>query len=245
MPIHDWTRVHSSLFHNFHLGWVAEICRRLNQGVLPPTHFAMSETLELRPPSPFSVLPEPELENRRSHFRERRFHLDEPPPARFTVRREEIEYANRNVTIREADTHAAVAAILLVTRQEKQIAYRWEEFVRCAVGALSHGIHLLIIDLFPPSPRDPQGIHQAIWQRIHDEPFELPPDKTLTLASYAADREIVAYVEPVAVGGRLPDRPVFLTPHQYVLCPLEATYEATWNVLPAALKGPLELPGNA
>src|SRR5688572_13237653 len=60
MPIHDWTRVHASLFQNFQLGWVAEICRRLNQGVLSPTHYALSETLELGPPSPFSVLPEPD-----------------------------------------------------------------------------------------------------------------------------------------------------------------------------------------
>jgi hypothetical protein len=65
------------------------------------------------------------------------------------------------------------------------------------------------------------------------------------LAAYAAGPEIVAYVEPAAVGSVLPDRPIFLTPDSYVNCPLEATYEATWSVFPAVLKAPLELSGEA
>jgi hypothetical protein len=69
----------------------------------------------------------------------------------------------------------------------------------------------------------------------------LPADKPLTLAAYAVGSEITAYVEPVAVGDQLPDRPVFLSPRHYALCPLEATYEAAWKVLPAVLKAPLEL----
>ncbi len=60
MPIHDWTRVDDCLFHDFHLSWVVELCKRMNHGVLPSSHFAMSETLELRPPLGFVVLPEPE-----------------------------------------------------------------------------------------------------------------------------------------------------------------------------------------
>jgi hypothetical protein len=38
---------------------------------------------------------------------------------------------------------------------------------------------------------------------LRDEPFALPPDKPLTVAAYAAGAEMVAYVEPVAVGGVL------------------------------------------
>ncbi len=103
----------------------------------------------------------------------------------------------------------------------------------------------MIVDLFPPNRRNPQGIHKVIWDRIRDEPFELPSDKPLTLVSYAVGSEITAYVEPVTVGDLLPDRPVFLTASDYVNCPLEATYQAAWNVFPSALKGPLEPPGNA
>lgn len=84
-----------------------------------------------------------------------------------------------------------------------------------------------------------------IWDRLRDEPFALPPDNPLTLAAYAAGPEIVAYIEPVAVGDVLPDRPIFLTPDTYVNCPLEATYEAAWSVFPAVLKVPLERTGAA
>ena len=88
----------------------------------------------------------------------------------------------------------------------------------------------------PPSPRDPQGIHKAIWDEFTDEPFELPADKPLTLVAYQASPEITAYVEPVAVGDALPDMPLFLDDDFYVNLPLEATYAATWNVLPKELK---------
>jgi hypothetical protein len=84
-----------------------------------------------------------------------------------------------------------------------------------------------------------------VKDRLRDEPFALPEDKPLTLAAYAAGTEIVAYVEPVALGDILPDRPIFLTPDFYVNCPLETTYEAAWSVFPAVLKAPLESPGGA
>jgi hypothetical protein len=47
-------------------------------------------------------------------------------------------------------------------------------------------------------------------------------------------------VEYVAVGDALPDLPLFLKPEIYVPVPLEATYQATWELFPAALKGLLE-----
>ena len=96
------------------------------------------------------------------------------------------------------------------------------------------------MDLFPPGPRDPQGIHKVIWERLHEESFTLPSDKRLTVVSYAAGIETVAYIEPVAVGDALPEMPVFLMTDRYVLCPLEATYQTAWEQFPAPLKKPLE-----
>ena len=96
--------------------------------------------------------------------------------------------------------------------------------------------------LFPPSGRDPQGIHKAIWDEIQEGPFELPPDKRLTLASYSAGLETMACVEPIAVGDVLPDMPLFLEPEKYVPAPLESTYQAAWAVYPAPLKDALTAP---
>ena len=98
----------------------------------------------------------------------------------------------------------------------------------------------MVVDLFPPSKRDPQGIHKAIWDEFEEEDLELPRDKPLTLASYDAGSDYVAYVEFVAVGDALPDMPLFLKPDIYVQAPLEPTYQAAWDAFPAALKGLLD-----
>jgi hypothetical protein len=43
MPIHDWTLVFDGCFHDFHLAWIAELRRSLNDGILPPQYYAMAE----------------------------------------------------------------------------------------------------------------------------------------------------------------------------------------------------------
>ena len=106
----------------------------------------------------------------------------------------------------------------------------------------SQGIHLLVVDLFPPGKRDPQGIHKAIWDELKEEDLDLPVGKPLTLASYDAGPTYVAYVEFVGVGDELPAMPLFLQPEVYVSTPLESTYRAAWSVFAAALKGLLEPP---
>jgi len=169
-----------------------------------------------------------------------------PPSARFVLRSEASNYARKadRISIRHPDGDL-VAFIEIVSSGNKQSRHAIRSFARKEVEFLRAGTHLLIVDLFPPNRRNPQGIHKVIWDRLHDQPFALPADKPLTLAAYAAGTEIVAYVEPVAVGDILPDRPIFLTPDFYVNCPFEATYEATWSVFPAVLKAPLESPGGA
>jgi hypothetical protein len=43
MPIHDWMRVDAGIFHHFHLGWMDDLSRVLNQGVLPADYYALAE----------------------------------------------------------------------------------------------------------------------------------------------------------------------------------------------------------
>jgi hypothetical protein len=45
--------------------------------------------------------------------------------------------------------------------------------------------------------------------------------------------ELRAYIETIAVGDALPDMPLFLAPDFYVTVPLEATYQAAWDTVPA------------
>jgi hypothetical protein len=166
-----------------------------------------------------------------------------PPKARFVTRSEAAGYARKanRLTVRHPDGDV-VAVVEIVSPGNKDSRHALRAFARKAVEFFQAGVHLLIVDLFPPGPRDPQGIHKAIWDRVRDEPFTLPSDKPLTVAAYAVGTETVAYVEPVAVGDALPDMPIFLTGDRYVPCPLEATYRTAWEQFPAPLRGPLESP---
>ena len=60
-------------------------------------------------------------------------------------------------------------------------------FVEKAADIMNQGVNLLVVDLFPPTPRDPHGIHKAIWDEHGDEPFEEPPGEPLTVVSFIGD----------------------------------------------------------
>ena len=106
------------------------------------------------------------------------------------------------------------------------------------IDLLQAGIHVLIVDLFPPTPRDPCGIHKAIWDEIEEEEFTFPEGKDRILASYETQGQRAAYVEPVAVGDELPDMPLLLTNALHIRVPLEPTYRATWDGCPEELYPP-------
>ena len=61
-------------------------------------------------------------------------------------------------------------------------------------------------------------MHGVILQRLDpsDEPYDLPADEPMTLASYAAGPAVEIYVEHVAIGAALPDMPLFLRPDRYI-----------------------------
>lgn len=101
-------------------------------------------------------------------------------------------------------------------------------------------VHLLIIDPFPPGPRDPNGVHGAIWQEVQADAFQLPPDKPLTLASYECGHTTRAYVEPIAVNDLLPAMPLFLEPNHHVLVPLEEFYQTAFAMLSGRWRGGME-----
>ncbi|WP_439621768.1 DUF4058 family protein [Gemmata sp.] len=238
MPIHDWTRVRANRFHHFHQDWTVEIARALNRGLLPENYLALAEQITGGPEPDVVTLSLPVTPGGAEigglTVTER------PPAVRVRTQSEAVTYARKanRVTIRHPDG-AVVAVIEIVSPGNKDSQHAVRSFARKAAEFLHAGIHLLIVDLFPPSKRDPQGVHKLIWDRIRDEPFELPPDKPLTLAAYSAGTTITGYIEPIGVGEALPDMPVFLTAERYVPCPLEATYRASWDAFPKALRGPL------
>jgi hypothetical protein len=153
---------------------------------------------------------------------------------------EDYVLKRRTVVIRHASDDRIVALLELVSPGNKSTRRGQRSFVEKAVEALYRGYHLTVVDLFPPAPRDPNGIHGAIWAELSDDEFRLPSETPLTLASYSAGVRKKAYVEPTAVGTALIDMPIFLDEETYVDVPLEATYQAAYRGVPRRWKQVLE-----
>jgi hypothetical protein len=239
MLIHDWTRLEAGDFHHFHQRWISALADALNGGLLPPDYMALAEQVTGRP-IPDVVT----LQTRRSADGTGGVAVQEAPPtARVVSRFEKVIYARRKdrVVIRHG-RRKVVAIIEIVSPGNKASRNAIRTFVEKAADILNQGIHLLVIDLFPPTPRDPQGIHKAIWDELGDEPFELPPGKPLTVASYIGGDIPTAYVESVGVGDPLPSMPIFLSEDRYIPAPLESTYTEAWRVFPGMLKELMESP---
>jgi hypothetical protein len=247
MPIHDWTRVEAGIFHAFHHDWITDISRALNGGLLPPEYYALPEqlasglgpdVLTLRRPGSNGTSPtnEPIVGGVALAIA--------PPRVRMRMRSEANQYAAKAkvVAIRHVSDHQVVAMVEILSPGNKNNQNGLNAFVRKAREALAAGIHLLLVDLFPPSTRDPQGIHGAVWGDDCGPDYALPSGKPLTCVAYIGGAGAEAFIEPVAVGDALPEMPLFLTPELYVSVPLEGTYQSAWQGLPAFWRGVLSTP---
>jgi hypothetical protein len=250
VPIHDWTRVDAGIFLAFHHDWITDISRALNGGVLPAAYYALPEqiasglgpdVLTLRRPGPRGSPTDEGAPGGSVAL------AVSPPRVRMRMQSEANRYAAKAkaVVIRHVSDHRVVAMVEIISPGNKNNQNGLNAFVRKAQEALAAGIHLLLIDLFPPSSRDPQGIHRAVWGEDCGEDYALPPDKPLTCVSYIGGPAAEAFVEFVAVGDPLPEMPLFLTADDYVSVPLERTYQSAWEGMPAWWRDVLTAPPGA
>ncbi len=243
MPIHDWSRVDAGTFHDFHQAWTIEIRNELNAGLLPVGFFAMAEQVVGGPIPDVITLQRRERPGEDTPLVGGTAVAEAPPRAAYVTSAASDCYARRANRIAIRHRLGRVVAVLeIVSPGNKGSHHALRTLVAKAEDLLRQGIHLLVVDLFPPSSRDPQGIHKAIWDSIQEEPFELPPDKPLTVAAYEAGELLTAYVEPVAVGDPLPSLPLFLEPGLHIPAPLESTYQTTWTKCPAVIRELVESP---
>jgi hypothetical protein len=240
MPIHDWTRVSAGGFHNFHQDWTIEIYRALNRGLLPAGYTAYTD-LRTSGWEPDVVTIQTQRPARGAGGS---VVADAPPRARQVARfeSEAAAYARKANRISVRHEFGQVVAIIeVISPGNKDSKQAVGSFLSKAIEFLRNGVNLLIVDLFPPTPRDPDGIHSLIWDQMTSVPFEArPADQPLTVASYDAGDVLTAYVDPLAVGDPLPDAPLFLAPGWYVNLPLEPTYMAAWDVTPKPLRDLVE-----
>jgi hypothetical protein len=239
MPLHDWTRVDAGLFHNFHLRWIAALTDTLNEDLLSEDYYALAEQrMPLVEPDVLTL----RVASDRAESSEGGIAVSVAPPQTAIVSKvEEDLYARKANRIAVHHRHGEVVAIIeIVSPGNKASNAAFHAFTEKVVNYIRSGVHVLVVDVFPPGPRDPCGIHKAIWDEFREEPFTLPPQKQAIVAAYDAGPPWVAYVQPVGIGDSLPEMPLFLRPEFYVPLPLEPTYATAWRLFPRVLKRLLE-----
>lgn len=236
MPVHDWTRVSAGTFHDFHCSWITHLKETLNGDLLSPPYYAQSEQ-QAGEIVPDVLTLSAETQASESSTPDGALAVAEAPPkvAYHKTLSEADTYRarRRSIAIRHRSGHRLVAIVEVLSPGNKDGDQHVRAIVDKSVACIQQGIHLLVIDLFPPGTFDPEGIHGAIWSGLgYEGDHSDHPDQPLTLASYLADRPPEAYVQPVAVGEELIDMPVFLDVDHYVNVPLQPTYDRAWKGVP-------------
>jgi hypothetical protein len=244
MPMHDWTRVPPGIFHAFHHGWISAIAAALNAGKLPDDYYALPEQIAggLGPDVLTLQGPGDADDSENGSHKGAATAVRKRPHARFIAESDGDYYRRKKswVAIRHISGDRIVAVIEVVSPGNKSNRHAFEAFVDKACELLERRIHLLMVDPFPPGPRDPNGVHAAIWEAFEGASFELPPNEPLTLVSYECDLTTRAYIEPLCVGRPLPDMPLFLEPNEHVMAPLEETYLVAFADMPKRWRGVIE-----
>ena len=259
MPVHDWTRVEAGIFHAFHNAWITFLSASLNSGPLPPNYYALGEqrsgdfgpdvlTLEIETEEPDSTdLPPSDWSPSDDSSGGTLTLTDTRPRTRFEMEAEQdaafYTAKQRSITVRHVSDDRVVAMIEIISTGNKRNEHAILAFIEKTMTAFREGVHLLIIDLFPPRSLTPNGMHGVIWNYLEGEegePYHQPPDDPLTLASYVSANPVLSFVEPIAVGRVLPEMPLFLTKERYINVPLEETYASAYRGLPQKYKHILE-----
>ena len=261
MPIHDWTRVPPGIFHHFHHDWITEIGRALNRGLLPAGYYALGEqtaaglgpdvlTLQASPDE--SSEGEPEADSGDGGGAATATAALVRPKTTYSAESDAEFYRRKKswIAVRHVSNDRVVAIIEVISPGNKAGSRAFQALLDKTWEKLAYKVHMLFIDLFPPSRRDPDGLHAAIWDTIlpEDEPapegrFVPPPNKPLTMVANEPDLFVKAFAEFVAVGEALPNMPLILEPDAAVMVPLEATYQAAFATVPLRWRRVLEAPG--
>jgi hypothetical protein len=66
------------------------------------------------------------------------------------------------LAIRHVSGHRLVAILEILSPANKDRARYVNDFAAKVVTALDSGVHVLMVDLSPPGPHDPHGMHEVI-----------------------------------------------------------------------------------
>jgi hypothetical protein len=229
--------VQAGIFHDFHHAWIEELKRALNTGLLPGDYYALAEqhASGLGPDVLTLEAVGDEHDGPPTQSRGNGGNLLLAPPKVALTAESELDFYRRKqseVVVRHASGDRIVAVIEIISPGNKASRAAMHSFLEKIAQLLEQRIHLLVLDLHAPGPRDPQGIHGAIWEDLTGESYTASTDRPLTFVAYESGATIRAYVQGLAVGESLTDMPLFLEPSAHVPVPLEMTYERAFAALP-------------
>jgi hypothetical protein len=233
MPIHDWPRGETGIYHHFHNAWIIHLTEALNLGVLPKGYSALSDQkVSLTEPDIITLGDESEIESDSGGgvavavaVTPRIQMKAEAKPARRLRRR-------RRVVIRRDNDDRVVAIVEVTSPGNKDSRWKARSLAEKVATYLEAGVHVLLVDILPPTNCDPLGIHGLIWEYWGRKRHTPGVDEPLTLVSYrVTESGPEAQIEPTAVGRMLPNMPLYLKSNLAVPAPLEATYMQAYRGL--------------
>lgn len=235
MPIHDWKKVDTGVFHTFHGSWIAKIHEALMSGLLPAGYFALTDTYLDGVMPDILTLRHRDTDGFQDDSLSGTMLKTHRPKAFHIVRSEDDHFLakQRHIVVRDRRNRRVVAVIEIVSRSNKRSPLAVEQFVLKSVELLKAGIHLMVIDLLPPTKACPLGFHNKIWEYGHAVcDYEPAEGKNLSVVSYDASDMLEAFLEPLAVGDAMPSSPLFLLEGTHIELPLEETANLVMKFIP-------------
>jgi Protein of unknown function (DUF4058) len=229
MPIHDWSRVERASFHDFHQSWMVFMKQALNGGLLPEGYYAHAERHMGRFESDLLTLAAPTTRESPSNGHATTLSpqggvavATRPPKAAKQLTASPSRRST--VAVRVVGTHRLVALVEIASASNKDRAESVTAYVNKAKSALEHRVNVVHLDLLPPTKFTPAGLGGAIWSALEGDDYPFSPDRPLAADSFQSGDVIELYANPMAVGGELPDLPLFLGEERYIELPLASTY---------------------
>ena len=131
----------------------------------------------------------------------------------------------RRLVIRHRSGERVVALIELASPGNRDAAPKVDRFADKVEDALRAGVHVLLIDPFPPTAAAPAGLHGAVAERFGAS-VTPDPARPLAFVGYKACPDARASVQGRAVGEAPPRVPLFLDPGWFVFVDLAPSYAA-------------------
>ena len=239
MPMHDWTRVDSWVYHDFHTGFIVSLCRGINER-LPAKYYAMKEqSLNVMIPDVMTLERSDSVDDEPSTTTlDNSYHTSAVLPCVQVIDRVNVNvgFKQKRIVVYRKEDDRVVGIVELVSPGNKSSRVEYRRFVRKIVDAVDGGLHALIIDPFPAILANDRGIHNIIWRQLGGKRRKQQQDQPLTYVSYESDSNSFShrcFLQPGRVGEPLPEMPLFLKTEQYIVVPLEECYEtAMRDVVP-------------